>query len=105
MIIRDQILVGDGSIGNYVVGFFNCGDHDDDEMGILRAYRALGYWNVKPIFKAGCLDAVQHEGLNERMPVPAGYQKAVERIRETCGDNLFNQIEMIKKYRTETQTA
>lgn len=101
MIIRDQILVGDGSIGNYVVGFFNSGDHDDDEMAVLRAYRRLGYMAVKPIYKACCLNAIEHQGLNERQPVPEKWGLAMKHVQATCGNDLSNRIEMVKKYRTE----
>ena len=63
MIIQDQILVGDGTIGNYVVGFFDCQADDGEtaENQIIKAYRNLGYWNVKPIFKAGCITTSVHE--------------------------------------------
>jgi hypothetical protein len=107
MIIRDQILVGDGTIGNYVVGFFSCQAYEgeDAEDQILRAYRRLGYMAIKPIRKAGCFEAVEHFGLNERAPVPENWGLAMKHLRETCGDDLSNQIEMIKKYQTETQAA
>lgn len=78
MVYRDEILVGDGTIGNYVVGFFDCqaDDGENAETAILKAYRNLGYWNVKPIYDCDCLDAVQHEGLNELMMTPEGWYKA-----------------------------
>ena len=90
MIFRDEILVGNGSIGNYVVGFFNCQADDGEtaENQILKAYQRLGYWNIKPIFS--CLDAVQHEGLNERMPTPEGWEEASSYAEESVEEYLNN---------------
>lgn len=103
MKVQDSILIGDSTIGNFVVGFFDCraDDGENAESQILKAYRNLGYWNVKLIFRCGTLELVEHEGLNERAPAPESYQKAVRHMQATCGDDLSHQIEMIKKYRTE----
>ena len=83
MIIRDEILVGDGSIGNYVVGFFNCRTNDGEnaESKILIAYRALGYLGVKGVWKLGCLDAVSHEGISKPNR-SSTWKKSIQRIQD-----------------------
>lgn len=58
--VKDEVLVGDGEIGTERVGWFGCADGDgsDAEDELLARYRA-GYSGVRPVYRLGCLDAVE----------------------------------------------
>ena len=112
MIVMDQILIGNSTIGNYVVGFFDCraNDGENAEDQVLRAYRRLGYHNVRPYRMCGCLEGVIHEGLNEREPCPEGYEQAKLYAERTIEPYLIHVseagthlevVDLIKKYRFE----
>lgn len=116
MPVMDEILVGDATIGNYVVGFFDCRTNDGEtaESKILRAYKVLGYHEVRPYRRCGCLEGVIHSGLNEREPCSEGYEQARRHADRTIEPHLTHVSEagillevrdLIKKFRTENFTG
>ena len=113
MSIMDEVLVGDGVLGNYVVGFFDCraDDSENAEDKILRAYKAIGYKNVRPVWVAHCLNGVVHEGFDQdaiRGFDEATEQKSAEALKhlhESTNHDVDLQVRMIRKYRTENFTG
>lgn len=114
MAIMDEVLVGDGVLGNYVVGFFSCRTDDEGvtaEKQILRAYKMMGYKNVRPIWVAHCLNGVVHEGFDQ--DAIRGFDEATEQksaeafkhLHESTNHDTDLQVKMIKKYRTENFTG
>jgi hypothetical protein len=113
MPVMDEVLVGDATIGNYVVGFFDSRANDGEtaESKILRAYKNMFYKNVRPYRRCGCLEGVIHEGLDQeaikaRSPEQEHQcQQAFDHLYETIGHDSDRQVESIKKYRTENFTG
>lgn len=102
MLVMDPILVGNSTIGNYVVGFFNCQSNDGEtaEDAILHTYKVFGYQNVKPYWHCGCLEGVIHDSMDRvTMVATADFMRAMKHLEETCGDDLSNRIEQINKHR------
>ena len=101
MAIKDEILVGDATIGNFIVGFYDCRSNDGEnaEDKILHAYRQMNYRNVRPLFCRGTLDGVIHDGMDFDAPFTDDLDSILSHIDATCGKDLLRRADLIRKHR------